>query len=82
MILPKRLLNLCMMSTLEKSLLLSDFESKFKQLNKKQLSRVIGGEVMAGGGSCDRTGSSSKCDSTAVCNCNPPQPPILKPAGN
>ena len=59
------------MKNLEKKLLLADFESKLGRLSRGKMISVLGG------GSCERTGSSSKCDSTAVCNCNPPQKPKL-----
>lgn len=55
------------MSSLEEKLLSSSFDSNFSKLSKGNMAKVIGG------GSCGRTGSSSKCDNTAVCNC--PIPP-------
>ena len=57
------------MENLEKKLLSLSFDSGFSKLTKGNMVKVIGG------GSCERTGSSSKCDSIAVCNCNPPQNP-------
>lgn len=68
-------LKIKIMSSLEEKLLSSSFDSNFSKLSKGNMAKVIGG------GSCGRTGSSSKCDSIAVCNCPPPPdgPKIPKP---
>ncbi|WP_164998735.1 hypothetical protein [Flavobacterium sp. 140616W15] len=51
--------------SLKEKLKLADFESKYEKLSDKKLSKIFGG------GSC-KTGSSSSCHSTAVCNCKTP----------
>jgi len=62
--------------SLREKLRLADFESEFERLSKDKLSKIFGG------GSCNRTGSSSKCDKTAVCNCPAPPPPKDPPPLN
>lgn len=53
--------------SLKEKLNLADFESKYEKLSSKNLSKIFGGS------SCT-TGSSSSCESTAVCTC-----PKIKP---
>jgi hypothetical protein len=48
--------------SLKEKLKLADFESTYEKLSNKKLSKIFGGS------SCT-TGSSSRCDNTAVCTC-------------
>ncbi|WP_158618329.1 hypothetical protein [Flavobacterium bomense] len=56
--------------SLKEKLNLATFESKYEKLSRKNLSKIFGGS------SCT-TGSSSSCESTAVCTC-PKRPPVIK----
>lgn len=51
------------MKKLNEKLKIASFESNYGKLSKKSMLNVFGG------GSCGATGSSSGCDSTAVCGC-------------
>ncbi|WP_291284902.1 hypothetical protein [Flavobacterium sp.] len=55
--------------SLKEKLKLADFESKYEKLSNAKLSKVFGGN------SCT-TGSSSKCEGTAVCTCPKKKPKI------
>lgn len=46
----------------------TSLKSSFSKIGKKEMKTILGGLVQPLS-SCSRTGSSDKCDATAVCGC-------------